>query len=192
MGDRGHNRHGPKRGELLCHFCGGEWGLHPTQCGLGWGLLLYQVASSSMQPFGHSRHGPKTGGCAPFRGELGPYLTQRSLGRGLPLYKWHLDPSSRLTTVDMGRKLGEGLCPFWGDLGPPSNTKSPEPRPAIIPSGILVHPGVWLQQTWAENWGGLFPFRGGGDGSPSNTMLPGLRPTSIPSGILINPAVWPQ
>ena len=26
MGDRGHNRHGPKRGGLLCPFCEGELG----------------------------------------------------------------------------------------------------------------------------------------------------------------------
>jgi len=36
----------------LCH--------HLTQCGLGWGLLPYQVASSSIQPFDHNRHGPKS------------------------------------------------------------------------------------------------------------------------------------
>jgi len=30
--------------------------------------------------------------------------------------KWHLDPYSRLTTIDMGLKLGQGLYPFsfWG------------------------------------------------------------------------------
>jgi len=27
--------------------------------------------------------------------------------------KWHLDPSSRLATTDMGRKLG-GAVPLWG------------------------------------------------------------------------------
>jgi len=32
--------------------------------------------------------------------------------------KWYLDPSSRLVTIDMGRKLGR-LCPFGeGELGP--------------------------------------------------------------------------
>ena len=45
----GHNEHGPKVGR-------GCWGLGPhlTQCGLGRGLPLYQVASSSTQPFGHN------------------------------------------------------------------------------------------------------------------------------------------
>ena len=49
----------------LCPF-GGELGPHVTQCGLGRGLPSYQVASSSIQPFGRNRHGPKIGGCAPF------------------------------------------------------------------------------------------------------------------------------
>ena len=78
------------------------------------------------------------------------------------------------------------MCPFFGGgAGSPSNTMSPGPRPTSIPSGILMHPAVWPQQTWAENWGGAVPVT-------SNTMWPGLRPTSIPSGILICPTVWPQ
>jgi len=40
-------------------------------------------------------------------GELRPNLTQRRLGRGLLRTKWQLDPSSRLTTIHMGQKLGE-------------------------------------------------------------------------------------
>jgi len=84
MSDRGQNRHGPKRGGLLCPFCRWGTGSHPAQFGLGRGLLPYQVVSSSIQPFGHNRHGPKTGGCASFRGwELRPHdLTQRCLGQG--------------------------------------------------------------------------------------------------------------
>jgi len=32
--------------------------------------------------------------------------------------KWYLDPSGRLVTIDMGRKL-RGSAPFWGrGLGP--------------------------------------------------------------------------
>ena len=38
-----------------------ELGPRLIQCGLGRGLLPYQVASSSIQPFGHNRHGPKIG-----------------------------------------------------------------------------------------------------------------------------------
>jgi len=48
----------------------GELGPHLTQCRLGWGLPLYQVASWSNQPCGHNRHRPKIGRLCPF-GERG-------------------------------------------------------------------------------------------------------------------------
>jgi len=49
MGDRGHNRHGPKRGGgVLCPFRG-ALGTRLIQCGLRRGLLPYQVASSSQR-----------------------------------------------------------------------------------------------------------------------------------------------
>ena len=57
MGDRGHNRHGPKRGAAVP--LSRELGPRLVQCGLGQGLLPYQAASSSVQPFGHNRHGSK-------------------------------------------------------------------------------------------------------------------------------------
>ena len=53
MGDRGHNRHGLKEGRVLCPFRG-ALGTRLIQCGLCGGLLPYQVASSSIQPFGHN------------------------------------------------------------------------------------------------------------------------------------------
>ena len=56
MGDHGHNRHGPKREGVLCPFRG-ALGTRLIQCGLRGGLLLYQVASSSIQPFGHNSVG---------------------------------------------------------------------------------------------------------------------------------------
>ena len=72
MGDRGHNRHGPKRwgAAVLLSRRAGSLGPRLIQCGLGRGLLPYQVASSSIQSFGHNRHGPKIGwgGCALFWG----------------------------------------------------------------------------------------------------------------------------
>jgi len=108
--------------------------------------------------------------------------------------KWHLDACSRLATIEVGRKLGRGLCPLFGEgrVGSPSNTKSPGLRPSSILSGILIHAAIWPQQIWAENWVGAVPLWGGGAGSPSNTKSPGPRSTSIPSGILIHPAIWPQ
>jgi len=94
----------------------GELGPHLARCGLGRDLSPCQVASWSIQPSGHNRHGPKTGGRALFRG-LGPHLTQRRLAEAYLDTKCHLDPSSRLATIDMGRKLG-GSAPFWGgELG---------------------------------------------------------------------------
>jgi len=41
------------------------------------------------------------------------------------------------------------------------HTMWPGPRSTSVPSGIFVHPDVWPQQTWAENWG-LCPFLGKG------------------------------
>jgi len=84
------------------------------------------------------------------------------------------------------------LCPFLGWLvGSPSNTMSSGLRPTSIPSGILIHPAVWPQQTWAENWGAMRLLKGRA-GSPSNAVWPGPRPTPIPSAILIHPTIWPQ
>jgi len=96
--------------------------------------------------------------------------------------------------------------PFWGgswipiqlrpNLGTGAgslfNTKSPGPRPTSIPSGILIHPAIWPQQIWAENWGGAVPLWVRGAESPSNTAWTGPRPTRLPSFILIHPTVWPQ
>ena len=55
----------------------------------------------------------------------------------------------RLATRGVCRKAVGLLCPLWGggELGPPSNTMWPGPRPASIPSGILIHPTVWPQYT---------------------------------------------
>jgi len=61
--------------------------------------------------------------------------------------------------MDMGRKFGKGaLSPFWeGQLGPHLNPKSLGPRPSSIPSGIVIHPAIWPQQIWAENWETVHP-----------------------------------
>ena len=62
-------------------------------------------------------------------------------------------------------------------------------RPTSVPSGILIHPAVWPQQTWVENCGGgCALFFGGGTGSPSDTMWPGPRPTSVPSEGHLDPS----
>jgi len=99
--------------------------------------------------------GPTLRASAPYGAKLDPHVTQCCLGRGqyIPT-KWHLDPSSRLVTRDMGRKWG--VCPLLGGAGSPSNAMSHGPRPTSLPSGILIHPTIWLQQIWS-----LCPFGGG-------------------------------
>jgi len=51
----------------------------------------------------------------------------------------------------MGRKVDAGYCAlihfFAGGAGSPSNIMWPGPKPTSIPSGILIHPTVWLQYT---------------------------------------------
>jgi len=71
--------------------------------------------------------------------------------------------------IDMSQKKGGGCCaPFAGGAGFPSNTMWPGPRSTSLPSGVFIHPAIWPQQTWAENWGAV--PRLGGVGSPSNTV----------------------
>ena len=78
--------------------------------------------------------------------------------------KCHLDPSSRLATITIGRKLG-ALPPFCrGGTGSPSGTMWPGPRPTSLPSGMLIHPAIWPQQIWPKI-GGCAPL-GRGAGSP--------------------------
>ena len=121
---------GRKEGGCCAPFA---WSL--TQCGLGRGLLPYQVASASIQPFGHNRHEPKTGAVPILGGVVTPSNTT--------------SPGSRFTSVPSGiliypavwpqstwAKNWVGLCPFFGrgELGP-HRTQSPGPRPTSIPSG---------------------------------------------------------
>jgi len=90
----------------------------------------------------------------------------------------------RLATTD---KQGGCCDPFWGQLGPHLTYCGLGQRSTSVPSGNLIHPAVWPQQTWAKSWG-----RAVLDGLPSNTMWPGPRPTSMPNFILIHPTVWSQ
>jgi len=70
---------------------------HLTQCRLIRCLPPYQVASSSIQPFG-CRHGPKIGGCVPFRAGAG---SPSDMARAEAYFriKWRLDPSNLLATI---------------------------------------------------------------------------------------------
>jgi len=131
------------------------------------------------------------GCCAPFAGG-GSWVPVKHNVAWAKVYfrtRWRLHPSSRLAIVDMHRKLE--AVPLLGGAATPSKTTSPGPRFTSIPSGILIHPAIWPQQTWAENWEAV-PLRERGAGSPTNTMWPGPRPTCVPSFILIHRTVWPQ
>ena len=91
-------------------------GPHLAQCGLGRGLPPYLAASWSIQPFGHNRHGPKSGGVVPLLGAAGSPSNNVAWAEAYARTKWHLDPSSRLATSDMGQKLK--AVPLWGKLVP--------------------------------------------------------------------------
>jgi len=143
IGDRGHNRHGSKRGGCCATFAV-ELGPRLTQSRLGRGLPPYEVASSSIQPFGNNRRAKNwMKGCAFFSG--GSWVPIEHKVAWAEVYlrtKCHLNPSSRLATADIGRRLGR-LCPFrGGEAGSPSNTMPPRLRPTSVPSGILMHKAV--------------------------------------------------
>jgi len=132
MGNRGHNRHGPKRGELLCPLRG-ELGPRLMQCGLGWRLRPYQVASSSIQLFATIDMNRKMGGCATFRGgSCDPISDNVAWANVYLCTKCHFHPSSCLATIDLGQKLGDlpllgggKLCPHLAQCG---LNQGPPPR----------------------------------------------------------------
>jgi len=105
--------------------------------------------------------------------------------------KYHLDPSSRLATINKGGNLW--APPFFGERERgPHLTKSRGPRTTSIPSVILIHAAMHLAATDVGRKWGAVPLWRGRAGSSSNAMWPGPRPTCEPSFILIRPTVWPQ
>jgi len=88
----------------------------------------------------------------PLMGEAGS--TYNTMWAGLEAClctKWHVDPSSRLA----GPKIG-GSAPWGNWVRIKHNVALAEAY--LCTSGILIHPDVWSQQTWAEDWGGCVPF----------------------------------
>jgi len=149
------------------------------------------------RPFRHNRHRPKNGGSAvpfPLGSSVPIYLTQCRVGRGLYSVvrtKWHTNPSSRLATIDIGRKVVGLLCPFLGgQLGPNLTQRGLDrglPRYQVASRSIQP----FGKNRHVRKMGGCAPL-GGGAGTPYNTTSPGPRPTSVLSGILIHPAVSPE
>jgi len=119
----------------------------------------------------------KEGGCcAPFAGELCPRLitmwprpSSTTAPNGILSHPaiWPQNGWMNQLSAHKWTENWVGAVPFC--LGGAQSPKSPKPKPTSIPSGILIHPAVWPQRTWAENLG-LCPLRGGGAGSSSNTM----------------------
>jgi len=131
-----------KKSGLLCPIRG-QLEQRLIQCGLCRGLLPYQVASSSIQPFGHNRHGPKIGwdGCALFPGDSCVSIEHKIAWAEAYLHTiWHLSPSSRLATTQWP-KIG-GCAPLGRKDGSPSNTMSRRPTPTSVPISILIHAAV--------------------------------------------------
>ena len=132
------------------------------------------AAAEMSDHFAATDMGRKERAAVPLLRELGPHLTQYGLAWAAVYLRtnWHLAPSSRLGRIDMGRKVREGGCaPLGGgELGPHlTQCHLGLGHGVAIPSGILIHPAVWPQQSLSKNWG-LCPFWGGGTGSPCNTM----------------------
>jgi len=96
----------------------------------------------------------------------------------------------RLATIDMGRQEGGCCSPFGGGAGSPSNILWPGPRSTSVPSGILIHPTVWPQQTsWAKNWG-LCPFGHGWVPIKHNAVWAEVY---LPTKWRLDPStLWPQ
>jgi len=73
-----------------------KWYLHPSN----------RLATIDM--------GQKLGAVPLLRDELGPHLTQRRLGRGLPPYQLASQYIQPFDHNGHGPKIGGGLCPFKG------------------------------------------------------------------------------
>jgi len=100
---------------VLCSNFRGELNPHITQCGLGQGLYLYQMASWSIQLFGHNRRGPRYTDLR--------HSVSRKSGEAAPL----LYPFR------------------WGGAVSPFNIMSPGLRATSVPGGILINTVVWSQ-----------------------------------------------
>jgi len=103
MGDRGHNRHGPKRWRLL--MC------RPVSRRAGNPSNTMWPVPRFFQPFGHKINmGQKLGGggCALCSGGSCVPIEHKVAWAEAYLHtKCHLTPSSRLATTDIGQKLGD-------------------------------------------------------------------------------------
>jgi len=142
---------------MVCTFRG-VLGTRLIQCGLHGGLLPYQVASSSIQPFCNNTagcHSPRRNISTNYyfvvemhtvrvRSDDARYLLKHSTNS--LVYK-----SSAVAETDdhghnrRGPKRGRGAVPLSRRAWNLSNTMWPVRRSTSIPSGIFIHPAVWPQ-----------------------------------------------
>ena len=80
-------------------------GLRPTSVPTG--ILIHS-------PFGHKRQGQKVGAAVCLFGGAGSPCNSMSPGPRPTSVKWHLDPSSRLASINLGRKTRGCCAPFRG------------------------------------------------------------------------------
>jgi len=66
------------------------------------------------------------------------------MGRSLYLRRQR----TKALNASVNRESGGGCCaPFREGAGSSTDTMWPSPIPTTLPSGILIHPAVWPQQT---------------------------------------------
>ena len=130
---------------------------------------------------GHNRHGSKRGGATVplsrtagtlFRGA--GYLSNNVAWAEAYLHKkWHLDACSRLSTIEMGRKLGGDSAPFLRrGLGPHlTQSRLGWGLPPYQVASWSIQP--FGHNRYGPKIGGSAPFWGRGAGSPPNTMWQG-------------------
>jgi len=106
MGDRGHNRHGPKRGGCCAPFAE-SWDPVYTMCSMAWAEVYFRM---KWRLYPSSRlaaidMGQKLGGVVmPFSGGSWVHIEHKVPWAEAYLHaNWHLSPSSRLVTTDIGR-----------------------------------------------------------------------------------------
>ena len=190
MGNRGHNRHGPKRGGLLCPFL---VELGPRLNNVAWAEVYFRTKwrlhpSSRLATIDM---GQKLGGvgCALFSGGSLVLIEHKVAWlRHIPPCQVPSRSIQPFGHNKYGPKIRGGLRPLYGEggAGSPSNTKSPGPRPIAIPSGVLIYAAIWPQRIWTEIVG--CTLLGEGVLGPHLTQWP----TCLPSFILIRQTVWPQ
>ena len=124
MSNRGHNRHGPKRGGC-CALFAGELG--PRLIQVAWAEVYFRTRWR-LHPFSRlatlDMNRKLGGGCDLLGGSCDPILHNITWTEVYFRTKWRLHPSSRLVTIDMNRKLGGGCAPaFLGGAETTSNKR---------------------------------------------------------------------